>query len=234
MERSRIKQILLLIAVALAGVILAVVLRRGLESFRSNEPRAQSASTVDGVRMRDGMPTEPASEPGRRPITRLVPRKVAQDDPRAADYDALLLAQMTEVSNFDLFEREPRDEKWARGMEQALDDIVVDALAADFEGAEVASIECKTQSCVVSLAVDDERAKALHSYAQAYLLLGSSIEPSFGDLSDGTRTMQFAILYDNRFGDAAGYVAWRNHVVSGQESVRKEVRRELLGLEGIE
>lgn len=224
------KHFLIVLAVALAGALVAFALRKTGTPAGIGDQSELGEDSAGGELPLQRDRAEAASATEQPTFTRVTAGKVAQDDPRAADYDALRLSQMVSVSSFEVFEREPRNDPWASGMEQVLDEILVDALAADFEGAEVASVECRTQSCMVSLAVDDARAGSLYGYAQAYLLLGSSMSSRLGETAEGLREMQFAVLFDKRFGDADGFRDWRERVVQAQEAQREQLRRELSGI----
>jgi hypothetical protein len=122
---------------------------------------------------------EPESAPAPEPVrpamnAKGVPRLASggvpalQSDPRAADYDALRLTQLA-IPAREIFESEPRDERWAPVIERRITRSVDDDLASALSGARVAGIECHTMVCRLELAADDRatlrQASMLFQYA---------------------------------------------------------------------
>ncbi|MDJ0761815.1 MAG: hypothetical protein QNJ97_02405 [Myxococcota bacterium] len=87
-----------------------------------------------------------------------VPIEIEEEekDP-SARYDAILKTELARVEQFnESFESEERDEKWATGMEDAIETEFDDG---DYQGSQIFGPECKTTFCRVEAMHESEDAK---------------------------------------------------------------------------
>ena len=169
------------IALFLAGIGIGVVGVYVLVSKVRPQPNHGVRGSERGGLITEG---QPATQRGSRrpsgvgPGTAAPPRfesrvrSVLQSNPRQPGYDAVKLTELGHPPN-KVFQAEPRDDAWAKPMEK----ILVERLSADLqaftERAKVASVECRSSSCLLQVdAPEDDKER---------LILGLQMPP-LGDI----------------------------------------------------
>lgn len=163
---------LLLGACAVTGGAAAVLLATPLEMDRPGQLTSitSSSNAVEEMHRRydsaNGVSGRPVGGAG-SPLDEGVPdgdrRKVGVElhrDSRSPLYDAVVLLDLG-VAAQDVFEEELRDEAWAPGREQWLQDLLHCELAESMPSggardAEIERVECRTASCVIEVSTEHD------------------------------------------------------------------------------
>jgi hypothetical protein len=195
------KKLVVTLAGAALGIVAGLLLmsrstaRRGDAATESTagRPVHPSESTAEPKR------SAQADEPGKSQIT--PPHFVAQstsrveNDPMNADYDPVKLAGIGHRSAA-IFAAEPRVEEWAGPMERMLEKRVAAHLELFSNRAKMASVECRSSSCLVGVDAPDEDAARVNMALQVPPL-GDLIEPSVsGEVGqEGWRRLNLHVLF---------------------------------------
>lgn len=115
-----------------------------------------------------GSQTARAARPRQAEVPRFVTYENPKGDPRSPEYDPSSLVQHGERLT-NLFEREPRDEKWAAAMERAMLAPVTGDLKAVIPGIDNVTIECKTAVCKLRWTTQGEPTKVEDARVNAVL-----------------------------------------------------------------
>lgn len=109
---------------------------------RNDEGRPEPPTAVE--------PPGPARPAPERPVLRAT-RDAIGDVPGMPGYDPAKLSLLGKAEASELFEREPRDETWAVPMEANIERRLAYDLGFMEPSAEVESIECRTNICLIEL-----------------------------------------------------------------------------------
>ena len=151
-------------------------------------------------------PLVPAARAARAtPVTAEAPLQLT---PGAAGYDGVRAATWLDLSNPQLFEREPRDERWAAAMEAELTAVVDREARGTGLEASLVDIVCHTSSCrsVIEISARDREATLL--YFQALAPLGTTVSFDVIDRTDARVTAAFTTVFGADLREPADYRAF--------------------------
>jgi hypothetical protein len=142
---------------------------------RAAEPVGESTVLAAAA----GVPGNKAGGRGVPPRFEPTSSSPVQSDPTRPDYDALKLSDIG-YSMKDIYEAEPRNERWARAMESRLEKRLLGDLPAFSERGKLAGVECRSSSCEVKVDAPFEDINRMN-FGLQYPPLGDAFSPSISD-----------------------------------------------------
>ncbi len=134
--------------------------------------------------------------------------------PGAAGYDAYRTALVQDMTSREVFDSEPVDREWAPRMTDALRTVIAEGLEREGVGFEISSIECRTASCRVELAMPEAQAAMARTVLSTTAAPGRmSSKQMRGPDADGRSTIVSHGVFDPEIRDPAAY---RRFIIDNQ------------------
>jgi hypothetical protein len=172
------RKVLLATGAAIVGVLLALLVPVRMAPSSETRPRRQPLSSS---RTTSAALTSPQALAPPRLVTA---GRTIITDPADPSYDALALSRSNVFNNRQIFDREPRDLRWATKVEAMIYNIVVRDFQRYIPEATPGIVECHTSSCRIRIGLPRDDGAARRK-ALALLQFGSYGQRSNIEKEDG-------------------------------------------------